>query len=105
MTPPPYAWAAWAYRAAMAVISSWAMAMLGWVTWHLMQARHWPQAAWPQLLRLLGWIILGLLALLIVQQLGLVARNLVRQLRIHGPAGTSIDVTGHDAGRDTGHEG
>lgn len=102
MKPPAYEWAAWAYRAAMAVISTYAMVMLAWMTWRFMHAEDWPAAVLPELLKMLGWTVLGLLGLLIIQQLGLVARNLVRNLKINAPGGVSVDVTGHDTAKGDG---
>lgn len=102
MKPPAYEWAAWAYRAAMAVISTYAMAMLTWVAWQVMSLAT--SASGPQLkpvLELIGHLLLGLLGLLWLQQIGLVARNLVRNLKISGPAGTGIDVSGHDSAGPT----
>ena len=97
MKPPASDWAAWAYRAGMAVISSFAMIMLAIITWRAMDAANWPAAALPKLLEILGWTVLGLLALLVVQQLGLVARNLVRNWNLKaGRDGVEMNLQAHD---------
>lgn len=101
MKPPADSWAPWLYRAAMAVISTFAMAMLTWVAWQVIDmARTAPAANRVQVLELLGWLVLGLLGLLWLQQIGLVARNLVRNLRLQGPGGLGLDVNSHAAGGD-----
>ncbi len=97
MKPPANDWAAWAYRAGMAVISTFAMVMLALITWRVMHPKDWPAAALPKLLELLGWTVLGLLALLVVQQVGLVARNLVRNWNLKaGRDGLEMQVQAHD---------
>lgn len=101
MKPPADSWAPWLYRAAMAVISSFAMAMLTWVAWQVIElARTAPAAHRAQAFELLGWLLLGLLGLLWLQQIGLVARNLVRNLKLQGPGGMALDVNSHGPGKE-----
>lgn len=56
----------------------------------------WPPSLAGKRIELLGTFGLAQLGLLGVQQVGLVARNLVRNLKIAGPGGVSVDVHSHE---------
>lgn len=95
MRPPAEAWAGWVYRAAMMVLGIYSIVHLTWLHIDLAYGQ-WPPALAAKRIELLGAFGLANLALLGVQQLGLVARNLLRNLKINGPAGMSVDVSSHE---------
>ncbi len=95
MKPPNEAWAAWTYRAAMMVLALFGMAMVVWLHVDIAYG-DWPASMAAKRIELLGTFGLAQLALLGVQQVGLVARNLVRNLKIAGPGGMSVDVNSHE---------
>jgi hypothetical protein len=95
MKPPADAWAAWIYRGAMMILGVFSIASMIWL--HIdVSYGDWPVALAGERLKLMGWLGIGHLSLLGVQQVGLVARNLVRNLKINGPAGMSVDVNSHE---------
>ncbi len=95
MTPPAESWAAGVYRAAMMVLGIYGMAHLTWLHIDLAYG-DWPASLAGQRLDLLGKIGLANMALLGVQQVGLVARNLVRNLKLAGPGGISVEANSHE---------
>ncbi len=98
MKPPSEAWAAWVYRGAMMVLGVWGMAMIVWLHIDIAYG-DWPASLAGERIKLLGSFGLAQLALIGVQQVGLVARNLVRSLKLSGPGGVSVDVSAHEAGQ------
>ncbi len=95
MRPPAEAWAGWIYRAAMMLLGLFSMASLVWLHIDLAYG-EWPASLAGKRLEALATFGLANLALLGVQQVGLVARNLVRNLKIAGPGGMSVDVNSHE---------
>lgn len=95
MKPPSEAWAGWVYRAAMMVLGIYSIVHLTWLHIDLAYG-EWPPSLAAKRIELLGTFGLANLALLGVQQVGLVARNLVRNLKIAGPGGMSVDVNSHE---------
>jgi hypothetical protein len=95
MKPPAEAWAGWIYRAAMMLLGLFSMASLVWLHIDLAYG-DWPASLAGKRLEALATFGLCNLALLGVQQVGLVARNLVRNLKIAGPGGMSVDVNSHE---------
>lgn len=95
MKPPNEAWAGWIYRAAMMLLGLFSMASLVWLHIDLAYG-DWPASLAGKRLEALATFGLCNLALLGVQQVGLVARNLVRNLKIAGPGGMSVDVNSHE---------
>ena len=95
MMPPAERWAAWVYRAAMMVVGLFSMASLVWLHIDIAYG-DWPADLAGRRLDALATVGLGNLALLGVQQVGLVARNLVRNIKIAGPGGLSVDVSSQE---------
>jgi hypothetical protein len=95
MKPPAETWAAWVYRAAMMVLGMFGMAHITWLHFDLAYG-DWPASTAQQRIEALATLGLCGMALLGVQQVGLVARNLVRNLKIAGPGGVSVNVNSHE---------
>lgn len=95
MNPPSERWASWIYRAAMMILGLFSIGFMIWIHIDIVYGA-WPAALAGKRLELLGWFGLANLALIGIQQVGLVARNLVRNLKIKGPAGMSVDVNSHE---------
>lgn len=95
MTPPAEAWAGWIYRAAMMLLGLFSMASMVWLHIDLAYG-EWPASLAGKRLEALATFGLCNLALLGVQQVGLVARNLVRNIRASGPGGMSFEVQGNE---------
>lgn len=87
--------AAWVYRAGMIVLSTTAIGLIIWLITILRDVRG-PLPLRIEVVRALAQIALAMAALLLIQQVGLVARNLVRNIK-GSFGGASIEVESHDA--------
>lgn len=95
MKPPADVWVPWIYRVGMALIGLFGMASMVWL-YIVIAYGDWPADMAGKRLEALATFGLCNLALLGVQQIGLVARNLVRNIKFAGPGGVSVDVTSHE---------
>ena len=96
MRPPHESYAAWVYRAAMMLLGLFSMASMIWL--HIdISYGDWPPSLAGKRIDALAQLGLWNMALLGIQLIGLVARNLVRNIKLSGPGGFSADVSGQDA--------